>query len=108
LERNLVRHYEGEILMLPLVGLHVTHAVQRGIWVPTQHLLWDQGKPRKTLIQVALLLHFTIYIKLMYLLYMIETASSLQKLFTYSCFGKQSLLLLIMTQNTQMHNASQL
>jgi hypothetical protein len=31
-------------------GLHEKHAVQRGIWVPTQHLLWDQGKPRKTLI----------------------------------------------------------
>jgi hypothetical protein len=30
-------------------GLHEKHAVQRGIWVPTQHLLWDQGKPRKTL-----------------------------------------------------------
>jgi hypothetical protein len=24
--------------------------VQCGIWVPTQHLLWDQGKSRKTLI----------------------------------------------------------
>jgi hypothetical protein len=27
--------------------------VQRGIWVPTQHLLWDQGKPWKTLIELA-------------------------------------------------------
>jgi hypothetical protein len=27
-------------------GLHEKHAVKRGIWVPTQHLLWDQGKPR--------------------------------------------------------------
>jgi hypothetical protein len=27
--------------------------VQRGIWVRTQHLLWDQGKPRKTLIVLA-------------------------------------------------------
>jgi hypothetical protein len=26
----------------------VKHAVQRGICVPTQHLLWDQVKPRKT------------------------------------------------------------
>jgi hypothetical protein len=34
-------------------GLHEKHAVQRGIWVPTQHLLWDQGKPRKTLIGLA-------------------------------------------------------
>jgi hypothetical protein len=32
-------------------GLHEKHAVQRGTWVPTQHLLWDQGKPRKTLIE---------------------------------------------------------
>jgi hypothetical protein len=24
----------------------VKHAVRRGIWVPTQHLLWDQGNPR--------------------------------------------------------------
>jgi hypothetical protein len=31
--------------MLPLRGLHVNHAVQRGIWVPTQHFLWDEGKP---------------------------------------------------------------
>jgi hypothetical protein len=30
---------EGEILMLILGGLHERHAVQRGIWVPTQHLL---------------------------------------------------------------------
>jgi hypothetical protein len=29
----------GEILMLILGGLHERHAVQRGIWVPTQHLL---------------------------------------------------------------------
>jgi hypothetical protein len=34
-------------------GLHGKHAVKRGIWVPTQHLLWDQGKPRKTLIELA-------------------------------------------------------
>jgi hypothetical protein len=34
-------------------GLHEKHAVQREIWVPTQHLLWDQGKPRKTLIELA-------------------------------------------------------
>jgi hypothetical protein len=31
--------------MLPLGGLHVKHAVQRGIWAPTQYLLWDKGKP---------------------------------------------------------------
>jgi hypothetical protein len=34
-------------------GLHEKHAVQRGIWVPTQHSLWDQGKPRETLIELA-------------------------------------------------------
>jgi hypothetical protein len=38
-------------------GLHEKHAVQRGIWVPTQHLLWDRGKPRKTLIELALQEH---------------------------------------------------
>jgi hypothetical protein len=31
----------------------VKHTEQRGIWVPTQHLLWDQGKPRKTLIELV-------------------------------------------------------
>jgi hypothetical protein len=36
---------EGEILMLILGGLHERHAVQRGIWAPTHHLL--KG-PRKT------------------------------------------------------------
>jgi hypothetical protein len=39
--------------MLPLGALHVKHAVQRGIWVPTQQLLWDRGKPRKSLIEFA-------------------------------------------------------
>jgi hypothetical protein len=34
-------------------GLHGKHAVQRGIWVPTQHLLCDQGNPRKTLIELV-------------------------------------------------------
>jgi hypothetical protein len=34
-------------------GLHEKHAVQRAIWVPTQYLLWDQGKPLKTLIELA-------------------------------------------------------
>jgi hypothetical protein len=38
-------------------GLHEKHAVQRGIWVPTQHSLWDQGKPQKTLIELAALFH---------------------------------------------------
>jgi hypothetical protein len=40
-------------LKLPLGGLHVKHTEQRGIWVPIQHLLWDQGKPRKTLIELG-------------------------------------------------------
>jgi hypothetical protein len=35
----------AKILKLPLGGLHVKHTEQRGIWVPTQHLVWDQGKP---------------------------------------------------------------
>jgi hypothetical protein len=39
--------------MLPLGGLYGKHAVLREIWVPTQHLLWDQGKPGKTLIELA-------------------------------------------------------
>jgi hypothetical protein len=34
-------------------GLHEKHAVQRGIWVPTQQLLWGHEKPRKTLIELA-------------------------------------------------------
>jgi hypothetical protein len=47
-----IRHQEGYIrvtfLMLPLGGLYVKHAVQHGIWVPTQHLLGikeNHGKP---------------------------------------------------------------
>jgi hypothetical protein len=28
-------------------------AEERGIWLPTQHFLWDQGKPRRTLIELA-------------------------------------------------------
>jgi hypothetical protein len=43
------RHFEKLIFG----RLHEKHAVQRGIWVPTQHLLWDQGTPRKTLIELA-------------------------------------------------------
>jgi hypothetical protein len=30
---------EGEIFTLILGGLHERHALQRGIWVSTQHLL---------------------------------------------------------------------
>jgi hypothetical protein len=32
-------------LVLPFGWLHVKHVMQLGILVPTQHLLWDQGKP---------------------------------------------------------------
>jgi hypothetical protein len=34
-------------------GPHVKHAVQRGILVPTPHLFWGQGIPRKTLIELV-------------------------------------------------------
>jgi hypothetical protein len=34
---KLMRNLEN----LLLGGLHGKHAVQRGIWVPTQYLLWD-------------------------------------------------------------------
>lgn len=30
--------YKAEMLQLMLGGLHVKHVLQRGIWVPTQHL----------------------------------------------------------------------
>jgi hypothetical protein len=33
--------------------IRVRHAAERGIWVPTQHLLQDQGKTRKPLIKLA-------------------------------------------------------
>jgi hypothetical protein len=42
--RGTVRRY---LFMLPLGELHVKHALQHGISVPTHHLLWDQVKPRK-------------------------------------------------------------
>jgi hypothetical protein len=29
---------------LQLAGLRVKHAVQNGVWVAAQHLLWDRGK----------------------------------------------------------------
>jgi hypothetical protein len=47
-ERVSIRHQEVHIkakfFTLPLGGLHVKHAVQRGIWIPNQHFFWDQGK----------------------------------------------------------------
>jgi hypothetical protein len=43
----------SKFLMLPLGGLYVKNGVQRGIWVPTQHLLRDQRKLWKTLIELA-------------------------------------------------------
>jgi hypothetical protein len=44
---------QGEIFNVSMGGLHGKHAVKRGICVPTQDLLWDQGKPQKTLIELA-------------------------------------------------------
>jgi hypothetical protein len=35
---------------IKLGGLHVERSVQRGIWVPTQHLLYNRGKLQKSLI----------------------------------------------------------
>jgi hypothetical protein len=56
-ERISIRHQEeyikAKLFMLPLGGLHEKYVVQRGIWVPTQHSLWDQGKQQKTLIELA-------------------------------------------------------
>jgi hypothetical protein len=56
-ERISIRHLEGYIkarfFMSPFGGMHMKHAVQRGIWIPTQHLLWYQGKPRRTLLELA-------------------------------------------------------
>jgi hypothetical protein len=55
--RITIRHQEeyikAKFLMLPLGGLHAKHAVQRGIWAPTQHLLWDQGKTTENLARVG-------------------------------------------------------
>jgi hypothetical protein len=31
----------------------VKHAQQRGVWVVTQHLFWDQDKPWNTVIELA-------------------------------------------------------
>jgi hypothetical protein len=45
----MAKHFEKLIFE----GLHKKHAVQRGIWEPTQHSLWHQGKPRKILIELA-------------------------------------------------------
>jgi hypothetical protein len=46
-------YIKTKFYILPLGRLYVKHAVQRGIWVQTQYLLWDQGKPRKILIELA-------------------------------------------------------
>jgi hypothetical protein len=51
--RSLTGCIRAKILKLPLGGLHVKHAEQSGIWIPTQHLLCDQERPRKTLIELA-------------------------------------------------------
>jgi hypothetical protein len=39
LDVNIHKLLEGGIFMSPLCGLRVKQAVQREIWVPTQHLL---------------------------------------------------------------------
>jgi hypothetical protein len=38
-------YYAKNFEKLIFRGLHEKHARQRGIWVPTQHSLWDHGKP---------------------------------------------------------------
>jgi hypothetical protein len=43
----------ANILKLTLGGLNVKYAEQRVICLPTQHLLWDRGKPRKPSIDLA-------------------------------------------------------
>jgi hypothetical protein len=43
----------SNLISMALEGPHGKQAVQYGIWVPTQHLLWNQGKPQKTLIELA-------------------------------------------------------
>jgi hypothetical protein len=44
----MAKHYEKLIFG----GLHEKHTVQHGIWIPAQHSLCDQGKPRETLIEL--------------------------------------------------------
>jgi hypothetical protein len=48
--RSWTKATEFVFVFLFVGGLHVKHAVQCGIWV---HFLWGQGKPRKTLIELA-------------------------------------------------------
>jgi hypothetical protein len=67
-ERISIRHQEGYIkvkfFMLPFGVLHVKHAVQRGIWVPTQHLLcllFRWGHKKETPFPIILRLCFTIH-----------------------------------------------
>jgi hypothetical protein len=38
---------KANILKLPSGGLHVKHTEQRGIWVPTQHMLWTKESHEK-------------------------------------------------------------
>jgi hypothetical protein len=46
---TLEKLHQDHILISALGGLHVNEAVQRGIWIPTQQLLYDRGNPWKTL-----------------------------------------------------------
>jgi hypothetical protein len=51
---NRVIQPKVEVTLVQSKIVNVTmHAVQCGIWVPTQHLLWDQGKPWKPLIELV-------------------------------------------------------
>jgi hypothetical protein len=44
---------ESEGFDLTVGRLHVKQAVKRRILVPSQHLLYDRGKPRKNFIDLA-------------------------------------------------------
>jgi hypothetical protein len=56
-EQILIRHHEvyikAKFFTVPMGGLHVKHEVESEILVPSQNLLWDQEKPRKTSILLA-------------------------------------------------------
>jgi hypothetical protein len=43
----------GLVLMLIFLGLHEKQAMKHEIWLPTQHSLLEQQKPRKNLIDLV-------------------------------------------------------
>jgi hypothetical protein len=53
-------HIKTKFLVLSVGGLQEKQAVQRGIWLPTQYLLWDQEKPRKTDVEVEVTSRLTV------------------------------------------------